>query len=86
MDETALGYQAKVHQSLIQPVMFWGAPYEGAMVNAMTTFAFMFGLRMWAWALVGIIVHIALWLLARDDPQVVEIWRRYMRYRKYYYV
>lgn len=83
-DDEVEGDVAEVHQSLIEPQRFVGAPYRAGLANAATAFALMFGAQFFYWGVVAVVSHVTMWLTTRKDIFALEQLREYCQYAPYY--
>jgi len=79
--DIVLGYYARVHRALSDPILLGGAPRAVAILTGTLAGAVGLGLRLWfAGLAIWAIGHaLGVWA-ARRDPQFVDVARRHLRY------
>ena len=78
------GFEARIHRSLVQPILLGGAPRGLAIINGTIAAALGLGLQQW-------IAGLALWagghslcvIAAKRDPQFAQVLVRHLRQRSY---
>ena len=78
------GFEARIHRSLVQPLLLGGAPRGLAIINGTIAAALGLGLQQW-------IAGLALWagghslavIAAKRDPQFAEVLVRHLRQRSH---
>jgi type IV secretion system protein VirB3 len=84
LEEDTDGWEAPVHQSLLEPIRIAGAPYKPAVANIGVGFILMFGMHFWYYFFVAVAVHILLVIATRRDIYLVDTLHRYFTYASYY--
>jgi type IV secretion system protein VirB3 len=76
------GYVAPLHRALTDPILLGGAPRSYAIVNGTLAAALGLGLQEWLPGLaVWIVGHAVGVLLAKRDPQFLEVLIRHVRHK-----
>ena len=74
------GFEARIHRSLVQPILLGGAPRALAIVNGTVAAALGLGLQQW---LAGLVLwaggHSLCVLAAKRDPQFAPVLIRHLR-------
>ena len=78
------GFEARIHRSLVQPILLGGAPRALAIINGTIAAALGLGLQQW-------IPGLALWagghslcvIAAKRDPHFAQVLVRHLRQRSY---
>lgn len=78
------GYQVKLHQALIMPILLGGAPRRFAILNGTIGAAFVLGMHLLYLLPLFIILHIVAVLMTKRDPYFFEIMLRHIRKKTYY--
>ena len=74
------GYEAVLHRSLTEQILFAGAPRTVAIVNGTLAAAIGIGMHVWLLGLVmGIVGHIAAVWGAKADPLFLDVFARHLR-------
>lgn len=76
-------YNAPIHQSLIEPLLFGGCPRSFALLNGTLTAAIGLGLQQWYFFIVGIILHCLGAFAARIDPEFFDILLKHVKEKSY---
>lgn len=80
------GFQIPIHQALTQPILIGGLPREFAILTGTITAATVIGMHSFGGLLVGAVVFVVGRLLAKDDPQFLQTFKRHIHERAYYEV
>jgi type IV secretory pathway TrbD component len=76
------GYAAPLHRSLTDPILMGGAPRAYAIVNGTLAAALGLGLQQWiAGLVVWIVGHGLGVMLAKRDPEFLEVLIRHVRHK-----
>lgn len=73
------GFLVPLRQALTQPILVGGAPRSYAILNGTIAAVVMFSGALIAGLLLAIVGHLAGVLLARRDPQAMDVLKRSMR-------
>ena len=76
--------EATVHQSILEPILVWWAPYRPAFLNFFVCLAVLAQFRLWLWIPLAAAVHGVLVWAASIDQFLVDIVQRSFRYYRYY--
>jgi type IV secretory pathway TrbD component len=80
MDRNAVeGFEIPIHRSLTEPILIAGAPRALAIINGTITAALGLQLRSWLAIPLGIAIHVVAAVLAKRDPDFVEVFIRHLR-------
>lgn len=78
------GFQVKLHNALVSPIMLMGVPRRFAILNWTICAALVLGLRAYYILPVSILVHIVAVFFAKRDPYFFDVLIRLLRQKKYY--
>lgn len=79
------GFEAPIHQSLVEPILLGGAPRGIAILNGTVAAALGLGLQAWlAGLLVWALGHSIAVIAARKDPDFAPILVRHLRMPGYF--
>lgn len=73
------GFYAPVRQALTQPLLMGGAPRSYAILNGTLAAVVAFAGALLAGLILGVVGHIVGVILARRDPDVMEVLKRAVR-------
>lgn len=78
------GFRIKLHNALVMPILFAGAPRRFAILNGTVTAALVLGLHAYYLLPVGIITHAIAVFMAKKDPYFFDIILRSIKQKKFY--
>ena len=78
------GYNIKLHNALVTPIMLAGVPRQFAILNGTICAAFVLGLRAIYILPICVVIHLIAMVLAKKDPYFFDVIIRHLRKKKFY--
>ena len=77
-------YTALVHRAFTEPILLGGVPREAAILNGTLSAAIVVGFHVLWWVIPAGIIHVAMILIARKDPQFMDVIKRAVNKKRLY--
>ncbi len=78
------GYNIKLHNSLVTPIMLAGAPRRFAILNGTICAAFVLGMQAYYILPIFVLTHLVAVVLAKKDPYFFDVISRSIKKKKFY--
>ena len=77
------GFQVPIHRSLTEPILIAGAPRGLTIINGSVAAALGLHLHSWLAIPLALLIHIVAVILAKKDPEFLEVYLRHLRLPKH---